>query len=82
MDKFEIGRAYCATSICDSGCVYVITVTGRTPRCIRYVCGGRERLSKIRVGGGGEYVRPDSWSMAPVFRASRPAAAEPAGWRE
>jgi hypothetical protein len=70
MDKFEIGRAYRAASACDSECVYVITVAGRTPRCIRYVCGGREWLSRICIAGGGEYVRPDSWSMATVFRAS------------
>lgn len=71
MKKFEIGKTYYATSACDSNCVFTITVEGRTEKTISYVQDGRRRRSKIRIYDGDEYIRPDNYSMSPIFRAGR-----------
>lgn len=39
---------------------------------------GKSRRSKIRVDESGEYIQPDRYSMAPVFRAAREIQAEEA----
>ena len=39
---------------------------------------GDSRRSKIRVDDSGEYIQPDRYSMAPVFRAKREIQAEEA----
>lgn len=71
MRKFEIGKEYFTHSICDSECRFTIKVTGRTEKTVSYIYDGETRRSKIRVDESGEYIQPDRYSMAPVFRASR-----------
>lgn len=87
MTRFEIGKEYFTHSICDSECRFTIKVTGRTEKTVSYIYQGESRRSKIRVDESGEYIQPDRYSMAPVFRAARechpeapstPAQAEPA----
>lgn len=85
MKKFEIGKEYFTHSICDSECRFTIKVTGRTAKTVSYIYDGNARRSKIRVDDHGEYIQPDNYSMAPVFRAERevqpeeaPAVEEPA----
>lgn len=71
MKKFEIGKEYFTHSICDSECRFTIKVTGRTEKTVSYVYAGETRRSKIRVDKSGEYIQPDRYSIAPVFRAER-----------
>ena len=73
MVQFEIGKAYTARSICDSGCVFTIEVTGRTAKTVSYNYLGRSRRSALHVDQDGEWIQPDRYSMAPTFRASRTA---------
>jgi len=78
MKKFEVGKEYFTNSICDSECVYTIKITGRTEKTVTYVYGGRKRRSKIQVNADGEFIQPDRYSMAPVFRADREVQPDPA----
>lgn len=71
MKKFVIGKEYFTHSICDSQCKFTIKITGRTEKTVSYIYDGESRRSKIRVDESGEYIQPDNYSMAPVFRASR-----------
>lgn len=71
MKKFEIGKEYFTHSICDSGCRFTIKVTGRTEKTVSYIYDGESRRSKIRFDESCEYIQPDHYSMAPVFRAER-----------
>lgn len=84
MNTFEIGKEYYSRSICNYDCVFTIKITGRTAKTVTYEYMGESRRSKIRVDESGEYIQPDRYSMAPIFRAERevqpeedqPAAAE------
>ena len=84
MNTFEIGKEYYSRSICNHDCVFTIKITGRTAKTVSYEYMGDSRRSKIRVDDSGEYIQPDRYSMAPVFRAAREIqeeeapAAEPA----
>ncbi len=71
MEKFEIGKEYTTRIICDSNCVFRITVTGRTAKTVSYNYLGRSRRSMVHVDQDGEWIQPDRYSMAPTFRASR-----------
>ena len=71
MNTFEIGKEYYSRSICNYDCVFTIKITGRTAKTVSYEYMGDSRRSKIRVDDSGEYIQPDRYSMAPVFRAAR-----------
>ncbi|MCL1789832.1 MAG: hypothetical protein FWG40_00485 [Peptococcaceae bacterium] len=71
MTKFEPGKRYQTRSICDHNCIYTILVLDRTDKTIVFSDDGRIRRSKIRVDKDGEYLIPDRYSMAPVYRAHR-----------
>jgi len=73
MKQFEIGKEYTARSICDSDCIFKITITGRTAKTVSYNYLGRSRRSALHVDQDGEWIQPDRYSMAPTFRASRTA---------
>lgn len=70
MKTFEIGKTYTARSIGDRNCIFEIEVTGRTEKTIKYNYEGKERRSKIKINNDGEYVIPENYSFAPIFRAS------------
>lgn len=67
--KFQPGQTYFTTSICDSNCVFDLTVARRTEKTITTTEG--KRLG-IKVHNGVECVMPlGSFSMAPTIRADR-----------
>lgn len=71
MKTFEIGKEYFSRSTCDHNCIYTVKVLKRTAKTVTYIYDNEERRSKIRVDESGEYIKPDNYSMAPVFRATR-----------
>ncbi len=78
MNTFEIGKEYYSRSIYNHDCVFTIKITGRTAKTVTYEYMGESRRSKIRFDDSGEYIQPDRYSMAPVFRAEREIQAEEA----
>ena len=71
MTTFEIGKKYYDTSACDHNCVFVIEITKRTAKTVTYLRNDVERRAKIYIDRDGEYIIPERYSMAPVFRACR-----------
>ncbi len=74
MKKFEIGKEYSMSSVCDHNCVWTYTVTGRTAQTIEISDG--TKIQKCRINkkhseySGCEVVFPlGRYSMAPILRA-------------
>lgn len=66
--KFEEGKTYSTPSICDSECIFSVTVARRTDKSIFTAEG--QRL-KIHFYEGREQVKPyGNYSMAPVIDAT------------
>lgn len=66
--KFEEGKTYSTPSICDSDCIFSVTVARRTDKSI-FTSEGK-RL-KIYVYEGREQVKPyGTYSMAPIIDAT------------
>ena len=74
MKKFEIGKTYTMTSVCDSNCKWSYTVTERTAQTVT-ITDGKEvkkcRISKKYSGyRNSETVLPlGNYSMAPMLSA-------------
>ena len=80
MSVFEVGKKYWDTSACDHNCVFTIEIIKRTDKTVTFRRRGKERQAKIYTDNNGEYIVPERYSMAPVFRACREVAEEaPAG---
>lgn len=71
MSTFEVGKTYYATSACDHNCVFKVEIVKRTAKTVTFRRDGQERRAKIYTDHNGEYIAPERYSMAPVFRASR-----------
>lgn len=71
MSVFEIGKKYYDTSACDHNCVFVVEIVKRTAKTVTFRRDGQERRAKIYTDCDVEYIIPERYSMAPVFRASR-----------
>lgn len=71
MKKFEIGKEYFDTSACDSNCIFVIKIIKRTDKTVTFERNGKTRRAKPFTDDRGEYIIPERYSMAPVFRAER-----------
>ncbi len=71
MKKFEIGKEYFDTSACDHNCVFTIKIVKRTEKTVTFERDGKTRRAKLFSDERGEYIIPDRYSMAPVFRAER-----------
>lgn len=71
MKKFEIGKEYFDTSACDHECVFTIKIVKRTDKTVTFERDGKTRRAKLFSDERGEYIIPDRYSMAPVFRAER-----------
>lgn len=71
MNKFEVGKEYFSRSICNHDCIFSIKVIKRTEKTVTYEYMDETRRSKIHVDDSGEYIQPDRYSMAPIFRAER-----------
>lgn len=69
MFTFEIGHKYYDTSACDHNCIFTIEIVKRTAKTVTFLRDGKERRTKLFCDGRGEYIIPDRYSMAPVFRA-------------
>ena len=69
MKKFEIGKEYFDTSACDYNCVFIIKIVKRTDKTVTFERDGKTRRAKLFSDERGEYIIPDRYSMAPVFRA-------------
>ncbi|WP_199715125.1 hypothetical protein [Acutalibacter sp. 1XD8-33] len=69
MKKFEIGKEYFDTSACDHNCIFTIKIVKRTEKTVTFERDGETRRTKLFSDERGEYVIPDRYSMAPVFRA-------------
>lgn len=78
MTTFEIGKKYYDTSACDHNCVFVIEIVKRTAKTVTFRRDGQERRAKIYTDRDGEYIIPERYSMAPVFRACREYVEAPA----
>ena len=62
--------ALTAKSVCDSDCIFSITVIKRTAKMATIIHQGNEMRVKIKLDSdGNEFLKPDNYSMAPVFRA-------------
>lgn len=71
MKKFEAGKTYVTRSICDSDCKFEIKIIKRTEKTLVFERDGKQRRTKIFVDADGEYIAPERYSMAPVWRAAR-----------
>lgn len=74
MKKFEIGKQYSMTSICDHNCVWSYTVTARTAQTITITDGKSSQKCRINKRAseyrGSETVYPlGQYSMAPSLTA-------------
>ena len=69
MKKFEIGKEYFDHSICNYDCVFTIKIIKRTEKTVTFERNGKTRRAKLFSDERGEYIIPDRYSMAPVFRA-------------
>jgi len=61
-------------SACDHNCVFTIKVISRTAKTATIIdsCGERRMRTKIHTDSNGdEFIMPERYSMAPVYRASR-----------
>ena len=79
--RFEVGKTYTTTSMCDSDCVLEIKILRRTAQTVtaeivRGVING-ERFKTLKIDQkfaemfGHEAVKPwGSYSMAPIVRAA------------
>lgn len=78
MTTFEIGKKYYDTSACDHNCVFVVEIVKRTAKTVTFRRNGQERRAKVYCDDHGEFIVPDRYSMAPVFRACREYVEAPA----
>jgi len=73
--RFEIGKTYQTRSICDHECIYEVVVVSRTERTVTIKSAVWNKRCKVQVDDNGdEWIMPEHYSMAPVFRASRMVA--------
>lgn len=79
MKKFEIGKEYKMTSICDSNCVWTYKVIARTA-CMITLEDEKGKTKKCRINkqlsemNGAEVVYPEGrYSMCPTLRANKAA---------
>jgi hypothetical protein len=70
----QAAARYVTRSICDSNCFFELFVIKRTAKTATIRYNGEIRRTKIKTDCSGiEYLRPDDYSMAPIFSAERAA---------
>lgn len=70
MKSIKSNQVLTARSIGDSECIFKLTVIERKGNFAKVKFQGNEKRSKVRVDSeGNEYLRPESYSFAPIFRA-------------
>lgn len=71
MKQFEIGHTYFDTWACDSDSISTIKILSRSEKMVTFERNGKTRRAKIYTDNHGEYIMPDHYSMACVYRAER-----------
>lgn len=71
MKKFEIGHTYFDQYACDHETLTTIKIIKRTAKTVTFERNGKTRRAKLYENADGEYIVPDHYSMAPVYRAER-----------
>ena len=71
MKQFEIGKTYFDTWACDTDTISTIKIVGRSEKMVTFERNGKTRRAKIYTDSHGEYIMPDHYSMACVYRAER-----------
>lgn len=71
MKQFEIGHTYYDTWACDSDSISTIKIVGRSAKMVTFERCGKTRRARIYTDSHGEYIIPDHYSMACVYRAER-----------
>ena len=71
MKQFEIGKTYYDTWACDSDSNSKIKIVGRSEKMVTFERNGKTRRARIYTDSHGEYIMPDHYSMACVYRAER-----------
>ena len=71
MKKFEVGHEYFDTWACDSDSISIIKIVKRSEKMVTFERCGTTRRAKIYTDSHGEYIMPDHYSMACVYRAER-----------
>jgi hypothetical protein len=77
MKKFEIGHTYFDTWACNSDSISTIKIVGRSAQFVTFERNGKTRRAKIYTDSHGEYIMPDRYSMACVYRAERELLPDP-----
>ena len=74
MKKFETGKTYYTRYVCDSDSRITATVISRTDKTVTIKTDdNRVKRCKIHTDENGEFIIPERYSLAPVFRAYRVA---------
>ena len=68
MNTIKSGQKLTAKSICDHNCIFELEVIERKGNFATIKYDGKIRKTKVREIWGEEYLRPDTYSMAPTFR--------------
>lgn len=71
MKKFEVGHVYFDQYACDHETLTTIKIIKRTAKTVTFERHGKTRRAKLYENADGEYIMPDHYSMAPVYRAER-----------
>lgn len=71
MKKFEVGHVYFDQYACDHETLTTIKIIKRTAKTVTFERDGETRRAKLHEDNNGEYIMPDRYSMAPVYRAER-----------
>ena len=70
MWKFEVGKKYFMTSVCDSDCRWEYVIQKRTGKSIWI--DGKRFITRIYFDGDSEYIMPlGRYSMAPILKAEK-----------
>lgn len=77
MKRFEVGKTYYDSWANDSDCISIIKIVGRSAKMVTFERNGATRKARIREDASGEYIIPDHYSMACVYRAEREYIPEP-----
>ena len=71
MKRFETGKSYYCRSVCDNDCIFTIKVLKRTDKTLTIVDDfGHIFKPRVKMSDDVEYVVPEKYSFAPVYRAT------------
>jgi len=65
----QAGQILTTRSLCDHECIFSVEILERRKSFVTVKDGNRIFRCKVRVYDGREYIRPESYSMAPSYYA-------------